>query len=77
LLAGLTVTASEHSLVQIGIEDDMVRVVGGQTGLETLAENIRIFAGDAGSPDDHLHIDYYPGHFFLAEDSEPLVFARR
>jgi len=55
-LAGLAVTASEHSLVRIGIEDDTVRVLGGQTGLETLAENIRIFAGDSGSPDDHLHI---------------------
>ena len=73
----LAVTASQHSLVTIGIQDDTVRVVGDQTGLATLAENIRIFAGDAGSPDDHLHIDYYPGHFFLAEESVPLVVARR
>jgi hypothetical protein len=76
-LARLTVAASQHPLVKIGIEDDTVCVVGGQTGLATLAENIRIFADDAGSPDEHLHIDYYPGHFFLAEESVPLVVARR
>lgn len=76
-LTGLTVTASQHPLVKIGTDDDTVSVVGGRTGLATLAENIRIFAGDAGSPDNHLHIDYYPGHFFLAEESVPLVVRRR
>jgi hypothetical protein len=55
-LAGLTVTASHASLVKIGIEEDTVRIVGGQTGLATLGENIRIFAGDAGSPDDPICI---------------------
>ncbi|WP_425424625.1 Imm32 family immunity protein [Streptomyces phaeochromogenes] len=36
-----------------------------------LAENLR----DLATAEDggHLHIDYFPGHFYLAEGSLPLV----
>ena len=34
--------------------------------LEILAENIEGFIDDAPAPGDHLHIEYYDDHFYLA-----------
>ncbi|SEE82101.1 hypothetical protein SAMN05216533_3833 [Streptomyces sp. Ag109_O5-10] len=47
---------------------------GGPESFSLLAENIEGFAAEADQ-DDHLHVDYFPDHDYLAEGSESLVVA--
>ncbi len=49
-------------------------VQGGEEALALLADNIEGFASEADG-DDHLHVDYYPDHDYLAEGSGSLVVA--
>ena len=46
---------------------------GNQAGLRLLGENIRNLAmlGEVG---EHLHVEYFPDHFYIGELSLPLVF---
>ncbi|MEU9785492.1 hypothetical protein AB0H92_31795 [Streptomyces phaeochromogenes] len=46
-------------------------ISGDSANRAVLAENLRALA-DA-EEGGHLHIDYFPGHFYLAEGSLPLV----
>jgi hypothetical protein len=47
---------------------------GGSPQLDLLAANVQGFADDWDGDDmSHLHIDYFPGHDYLDESSEPLV----
>lgn len=41
-------------------------VEGERQYLDILAENIEGFIDDVRSPGDHLHIEYFEGHFYLA-----------
>ncbi|WP_405769518.1 hypothetical protein [Streptomyces sp. NBC_01538] len=49
-------------------------VQGGPESLSLLADNIEGFASEA-DVDDHLHVDYYPDHDYLAEGSGSVVVA--
>ena len=49
-------------------------VCGGDEFMEVLAANIDGFAED-GIRGEHAHIEYFPGHYYLAEEAEPLVLA--
>ncbi|MFE9767915.1 hypothetical protein ACFYPC_25910 [Streptomyces sp. NPDC005808] len=49
-------------------------VEGSLESLSLLAENIERFALEADQG-DHLHVDYFPGHDYLAEGSGSLVVA--
>lgn len=46
-------------------------ISGDPAGRAVLARNLRAMA--AAENGGHLHIDYFPGHFYLAEGSLPLV----
>jgi hypothetical protein len=47
-------------------------IKGDPESLGILADNIDDFASEADSG-THLHVEYYPGHYYLAEGSESLV----
>jgi hypothetical protein len=49
-------------------------ICGGSELIAVLAANIEGFAED-GIRGEHAHIEYFPDHYYLAEDAEPLVLA--
>ena len=55
-------------------DGEYLAVEGKAESLSLLAENIEGFALGADQ-DDHLHVDYFPGHDYLAEESGSLVVA--
>ena len=57
------------SLVQ---DKSSLMIKGDTESLDVFADNIDEFASKADSG-THLHIEYYPGHYYLAEGSESLV----
>ncbi|WP_037604645.1 Imm32 family immunity protein [Streptacidiphilus rugosus] len=58
-------------LVRLDPERRILLISGDQAGRTVLAENLRGIASAADG--GHLHLDYFPGHFYLAEGSVPLV----
>ncbi|MFD5817335.1 hypothetical protein [Streptomyces sp. NPDC127038] len=55
-------------------DSESLTVEGGLESLSLLAENIEGFALEADQG-DHLHVDHFPGHDYLAEGSGSLVVA--
>jgi hypothetical protein len=55
-------------------DGETLDVAGRLESLSLLAENIEGFALEADQ-DDHLHVDYFPEHDYLAEESGSLVVA--
>jgi hypothetical protein len=49
-------------------------ITGDARRLEVLAKNISGFA-DAGEEDEHIHVEHFPGHFYLEAGSAPTVLA--
>jgi hypothetical protein len=49
-------------------------ISGDNSKRSVLSKNLRGFA-EAGSEDEHLHVEYFPNHFYLAPESAPLIFA--
>ena len=47
---------------------------GDMTKLSVFAKNISGFAEAAGAQ-EHMHVEYFPGHFYLGPESAPVVFA--
>jgi hypothetical protein len=56
----------------IWLEHQALRIEGGREAMDILALNIEGFAAEGGL-DSHLHIEYLPGHDYLARRSKPLV----
>lgn len=72
-LAGIVVkrAAGPGVLVHLDSERQFLVISGDAAGRAVLADNLR---GMASAEDGgHLHIDYFPGHFYLSEGSLPLV----
>ncbi|MGY4983849.1 Imm32 family immunity protein [Streptomyces sp. 900105755] len=55
-------------------DSESVDLRGGPESFSLLAENIEGFAAEADQ-DDHLHVDYFPDHDYLAEGSGSVVVA--
>ncbi|KUO11876.1 Imm32 family immunity protein [Streptomyces sp. DSM 15324] len=72
-LAGVKVdkTAGPGVLIHRDAERQLLVISGDFAGRAVLAENLRAMATDERG--GHLHIDYFPGHFYLAEGSVSLV----
>lgn len=60
--------------VHCSVDSSVLQIQGGGVQIGLLAQNIRAFA-TAGDVMGHLHVDYFPGHDYLAASSEPLVIA--
>ena len=72
-LAGVEVkkTSGPGVLIRLNPERQILVISGDSAGRAVLADNLLSMASaqDGG----HLHVDYFPGHFYLAEGSLPLV----
>ena len=55
-------------------EGQSLLVRGAGEFMAVLASNIEGFA-EHGVRGEHAHIDYFPDHYYLAKDAEPLVLA--
>ncbi|MFD5512122.1 hypothetical protein ACFWIB_30740 [Streptomyces sp. NPDC127051] len=65
--------ADAEAVISVLADGETLEVRGGPEALAYLAANIEGFAQD-GDPTGHLHLEY-PGHDYLAEESDPLVVA--
>ncbi|MFI0451749.1 hypothetical protein [Actinomadura sp. 6N118] len=72
-LAGVEVkkTSGPGVLIHRDPEQQILVISGDSASRAVLAENLQAMAAAEGG--GHLHIDYFPGHFYLAEGSLPLV----
>lgn len=72
-LAGVEVkkTSGPGVLIRLDPERQILVISGDSAGMAALADNLLSMASaeDGG----HLHVDYFPGHFYLAEGSMSLV----
>ena len=72
-LAGVEVkkTSGPGVLIRLDPERQILVISGDSAGRAVLAANL---LGMASAEDGgHLHVDYFPGHFYLAEGSLSLV----
>ena len=75
MLKRLEVTLTSGAIVIRCLTDSgVLQIRGGAAQFELLALNVQDYA-DEGDSMSHLHIDYFPGHDYLAESSESLVIA--
>ena len=63
-------------LVLLEVKERVLEVTGGSAELSAVAENLLWFANQPYAAGEHLHIEHYPGHSLLAQQSLPLVVAR-
>ncbi|MER5518898.1 hypothetical protein [Streptomyces sp. NPDC002763] len=72
-LAGVEVNKSSGPgvLVHQDAERQLLVITGDSAGRAVLAEDLQAMA--TAEDGGHLHVDYYPGHFYLAEGSLSLV----
>jgi hypothetical protein len=68
--------------LSITASDQQVSFSGSKDKLDLLAENIDSLVDpnnveNAQKTRDHLHVEFYPGHFFLSEDALPLILIRQ
>lgn len=62
--------------VEVALMDDgqSLLICGGAEFMAVMAANFDVFAVD-GVRGEHVHIEYFPDHYYLAEDADPLVLA--
>ncbi|WP_033826321.1 hypothetical protein [Kitasatospora sp. MBT63] len=74
ILEVATVPEAQVTLFVTGAED-RYRITGEPRLLEVLASSIEEYGLEADPADtlDHLHVDYFPGHYYLSERSESMV----
>ena len=72
-LAGVEVkkTPGPGILIHLDPERQILVISGDCAGRAGLADNLLSMASAEGG--GHLHVDYFPGHFYLAEGSLSLV----
>ncbi|MEH0421704.1 Imm32 family immunity protein [Streptomyces sp. B21-083] len=68
---GVKRTSGPGALVHRDTERQILMISGDPASRAALAENLQSMA--TAEDGGHLHIDYFPGHFYLAEGSVPLV----
>lgn len=49
-------------------------ITGDRSCLKILADNVETLSRTSSSAGDHLHIEYFPDHFYLAENTASVVF---
>lgn len=62
--------------VEVARKGNTLHIEGSKELMKILAENIELLVDDVGRSDiseKHLHIEYHPDHYYLAESSEPLI----
>jgi hypothetical protein len=76
-VARLRVASDANPGMVISRHGDEVTVLGERASRLTLAENLIHFGEDPIALGGHLHIEHFPGHFYLRDGSVPLVVEAR
>lgn len=74
-LQELVVRVDSDSL-SISEADQRLSIAGAKEKLDLFLTNIDWLV-ESQANRDHIHVEFYPGHFFLAEDALPLVLVRQ
>jgi hypothetical protein len=85
-IRSVEVTPDDGSVIVVRLADEgpvimrheglQVDIVGGRAALDQLADALRFVAAGPAVPSSvpyHAHVEHYPGHPWLAADSEPVV----
>jgi len=80
VLSRISVKTGGEQPLYIARTGATLRIEGSRRTVEIFASNLESLVRQAseranGSVRAHLHVEYYPGHYFLDERSEPLVIA--
>ncbi len=71
----------DSSSLRISEKNQNLVVSGAKENLDLFSDNIDwlLDSQKEGPPRkrDHLHVEFYPGHFFLSEDALPVVLVRQ
>lgn len=59
--------------LRIARTGNVMQLYGDASNLRMLAQNLEFPDNEPLSPLYHIHIEFYPDHFFLAANSEPLI----
>lgn len=75
LLDAINVNIRSHSNVSVQVKMAELIIEGRAELLGVLSENISEYGVEAIKADAsyHLHIEFFEGHYFLSEDSVPLI----
>lgn len=76
-LETISVRPELSTQVEVRVANRQVIAAGGTSSLALLADNIETFANSREQLDEHLHIEYFPGHYYLREGSTPLIIVAR
>jgi hypothetical protein len=63
---------AQAATITLARETHALEISGDEASLAVLAENLGEFGAES-TPDEHMHIEYFPGHFYLGPNSHPLV----
>jgi hypothetical protein len=74
-LRNLVVLEAPIERLEISLDEQrrVLQMRGERRHFGLVAENLRDLAQE-GTPGDHWHLEFVPGHYFLAEGSRPVVF---
>jgi hypothetical protein len=62
--------------IQITRKGDVLAISGIANMMGILADNFRLLSErleQSGETEEHIHLEYHPDHYYLAESSEPVV----
>jgi len=72
-IKNIEIAPSTSRSLQISYAPSEMRISGGPDPMRLLATNLEaLIAGDA----PHIHVEHYPGHFYLSDRSVPVVVTR-
>ena len=72
-LTTVTVRPEGREAVSVRRRGHRLVIRGGRENLAILAANVRFLADCAATSGGHLHLDYHPGHAYLAKGTQPVV----
>ncbi len=72
-LESIAIHPEEEPLLLIRRERRQLVLSGGRNSLAILADNVETLANSSNDGEEHMHIEYFPGHYYLREGSVPLV----
>ncbi|RJQ70244.1 hypothetical protein D5S17_29495 [Pseudonocardiaceae bacterium YIM PH 21723] len=71
-LVRVVVREREGVSLEVLEDEETLLIAGTREGLAILGKNVKGLSVSGGQG-EHLHIEYFPGHFYLTEDSLPVV----
>jgi hypothetical protein len=76
-LSSLAVRSEDQIRMLVVVEGGALVLAGQLAALQILAENLSAFAENPSVMGGHLHIEYFPDHFYLRPGSAPLTVVSR